>query len=53
MSKGRSIKSAHRLKGFDVPTVWHEFSGLAMASNSINLGQGFPGSYKNYKYYYR
>ncbi len=32
-----------RLKGFDAPTVWQEFTPLANANKAINLGQGFPG----------
>ncbi|OEU08971.1 PLP-dependent transferase [Fragilariopsis cylindrus CCMP1102] len=31
-----------RLDGLDAPTVWHEFSPLAVKHKSINLGQGFP-----------
>mmetsp|Transcript_10129 Transcript_10129/g.11238 ORF Transcript_10129/g.11238 Transcript_10129/m.11238 type:complete len:495 (+) Transcript_10129:54-1538(+) len=45
----RSIKTmapafqlAPRLDGLDKPTVWHEFSPLAVEHNAINLGQGFP-----------
>ena len=33
---------ADRLKGFDRPTVWHEFTPLAVKHNAVNLGQGFP-----------
>jgi hypothetical protein len=33
---------ASRLKGLDKPTVWHEFSPLAVEHASVNLGQGFP-----------
>mmetsp|Transcript_28297 Transcript_28297/g.42259 ORF Transcript_28297/g.42259 Transcript_28297/m.42259 type:complete len:518 (+) Transcript_28297:51-1604(+) len=33
---------ASRLDGLDKPTVWHEFSPLAVKHQSINLGQGFP-----------
>ncbi|RHY33828.1 hypothetical protein DYB32_001564 [Aphanomyces invadans] len=33
---------AERLTGFDRPTVWHEFTPLAIQHNSVNLGQGFP-----------
>ncbi|EQC42648.1 hypothetical protein SDRG_00376 [Saprolegnia diclina VS20] len=33
---------ADRLHGFDQPTVWHEFTPLALQHGSINLGQGFP-----------
>ena len=33
---------ASRLDGLDRPTVWHEFSPLAVEHQSINLGQGFP-----------
>ncbi len=31
-----------RVKTFDQPSVWLEFSPLSKATNSINLGQGFP-----------
>jgi kynurenine--oxoglutarate transaminase/cysteine-S-conjugate beta-lyase/glutamine--phenylpyruvate transaminase len=31
-----------RLDGLDAPTVWHEFSPLAVKHKSVNLGQGFP-----------
>ncbi|KAG9414022.1 Kynurenine--oxoglutarate transaminase 3 [Aphanomyces cochlioides] len=33
---------ANRLRGFDKPTVWHEFTPLALQHQSVNLGQGFP-----------
>lgn len=33
---------ASRLRGFDVPTVWHEFTPLAQTTGAVNLGQGFP-----------
>ncbi|CAI5717004.1 unnamed protein product [Peronospora destructor] len=33
---------AKRLDGFDQPTVWHEFTSLALEHKAINLGQGFP-----------
>jgi kynurenine--oxoglutarate transaminase/cysteine-S-conjugate beta-lyase/glutamine--phenylpyruvate transaminase len=33
---------ANRLDGLDRPTVWHEFSPLAVQHNAVNLGQGFP-----------
>ena len=33
---------ADRLEGLDRPTVWHEFSPLAVQHNAVNLGQGFP-----------
>ena len=31
-----------RLDGLDRPTVWHEFSPLAVQHGAVNLGQGFP-----------
>jgi len=31
-----------RLERLDKPTVWHEFSPLAVKYGSVNLGQGFP-----------
>jgi kynurenine--oxoglutarate transaminase/cysteine-S-conjugate beta-lyase/glutamine--phenylpyruvate transaminase len=34
---------SHRLNGFDSPTVWHEFTPLAIKHKAMNLGQGFPG----------
>jgi kynurenine--oxoglutarate transaminase/cysteine-S-conjugate beta-lyase/glutamine--phenylpyruvate transaminase len=33
---------ADRLRGFDQPTVWAEFTPLAVKHQAINLGQGFP-----------
>jgi len=33
---------ANRLKGFDAPTVWAEFTPLANEYKACNLGQGFP-----------
>ena len=36
-------KQAHRLDSFGDASVWLEFSPLANATNSVNLGQGFPG----------
>ncbi len=33
---------SRRLRGFDAPTVWSEFTPLANQFNSVNLGQGFP-----------
>lgn len=33
---------AARLEGFSAPTVWHEFSPLAVQCKAVNLGQGFP-----------
>ena len=37
-----TIKGAQRLMGFDKPTVWTVMTPLAVKTNSINLGQGFP-----------
>lgn len=37
-----AFQLAKRLKGLDKPTVWHEFSPLAVEHNAVNLGQGFP-----------
>ena len=36
------VDLAHRLDGLNQPTVWHEFSPLAVQHDAINLGQGFP-----------
>jgi len=36
------VELAHRLDGLDKPTVWHEFSPLAVEHGAVNLGQGFP-----------
>ncbi|TFJ84129.1 hypothetical protein NSK_004602 [Nannochloropsis salina CCMP1776] len=33
---------ADRLKGFEKPTVWQEFTPLAAQMQAVNLGQGFP-----------
>ena len=33
---------ADRVKSFMKPTVWHEFTPLAVKHKSCNLGQGFP-----------
>ena len=30
------------MDGLDKPTVWHEFTPLAVEHGSVNLGQGFP-----------
>jgi|MDTB01.1.fsa_nt_gb kynurenine--oxoglutarate transaminase/cysteine-S-conjugate beta-lyase/glutamine--phenylpyruvate transaminase len=38
----RYIQTASRLRGFDTPTVWNEFSPLADQTGSVNLGQGLP-----------
>jgi kynurenine--oxoglutarate transaminase/cysteine-S-conjugate beta-lyase/glutamine--phenylpyruvate transaminase len=38
----KRTKFADRLIGFDGPTVWQEFTPLAVAHNAVNLGQGFP-----------
>ncbi len=37
-----AFQLATRLEGLDKPTVWHEFSPLAVEYNAVNLGQGFP-----------
>lgn len=34
---------SQRFTNFMLPTVWHEFTPLAVASGAVNLGQGFPG----------
>jgi kynurenine---oxoglutarate transaminase / cysteine-S-conjugate beta-lyase / glutamine---phenylpyruvate transaminase len=46
-SKNRLVDNAvfplaSRLDGLDKPTVWHEFTPLALKHNAVNLGQGFP-----------
>jgi len=33
---------SHRLDGLDKPTVWEEFTPLALEHKAVNLGQGFP-----------
>lgn len=38
----RSAMTSARLKGFDAPTVWQEFTPLSNRLKSVNLGQGFP-----------
>ena len=38
----RVITTASRLRGFDAPTVWQEFTPLAVKMKAVNLGQGFP-----------
>lgn len=38
----RAASTATRLKGFDAPTVWSEFTPLSQQHKSVNLGQGFP-----------
>lgn len=39
----RSLSAiAGRLRGFDAPTVWSEFTPLSQEHKSVNLGQGFP-----------
>lgn len=42
MSGFQPPKYASRLKGFDGPTVWQEFTPLAQQYKADNLGQGFP-----------
>ena len=42
MSGLRKFRSAARLKGFDAPAVFQEFTPLAVAHDAVNLGQGFP-----------
>lgn len=37
-----AFQLAQRLNGLDKPTVWHEFSPLAVEHKAVNLGQGFP-----------
>lgn len=37
-----AFQLATRLEGLDKPTVWHEFSPLAVEHNAVNLGQGYP-----------
>jgi hypothetical protein len=34
-----SVQVARRLKGFDAPTVWGEFTPLAIQNKAVNLGQ--------------
>lgn len=41
-STPRAVTTAARLKGFDAPTVWSEFTPLANQHKAVNLGQGFP-----------
>jgi len=41
-SRYQMKSTASRLIGFDKPTVWAEFTPLAIANKAINLGQGFP-----------
>ncbi len=36
---------------FDQPSIWYKFSKLAMQTNSVNLGQGFP-DWKSPEFYY-
>ena len=38
----QAITTARRLRGFDAPTVWQEFTPLAVKTKAVNLGQGFP-----------
>lgn len=38
----QQFQLAARLQGLDQPTVWHEFSPLAVQHGAVNLGQGFP-----------
>merc|ERR1712238_184991 len=41
-SSSNSVVLSKRLTGLDAPTVWQEFSPLAIKHKSVNLGQGFP-----------
>ncbi len=36
---------------FDQPTIWYKFSKMALQTNSVNLGQGFP-DWKSPDFYY-
>lgn len=36
------IQAAQRLNGFNKPTVWTIMTPLAIKTQSLNLGQGFP-----------
>ncbi len=36
------INTPERVKNFDNPSVWLEFSPLSQMCDSVNLGQGFP-----------
>jgi len=36
------MHTPNRVKSFDQPSVWLEFSPLAKVTDSVNLGQGFP-----------
>jgi kynurenine---oxoglutarate transaminase / cysteine-S-conjugate beta-lyase / glutamine---phenylpyruvate transaminase len=38
----RCVQTATRLNGFEAPTVWQEFTPLAVGLGAVNLGQGFP-----------
>lgn len=40
--RGKTSVISKRLKGFEAPTVWMEFSPLSVQHKSVNLGQGFP-----------
>lgn len=31
-----------KISGFETPTIWYKFTRLAINTNSVNLGQGFP-----------
>jgi len=41
-TSNNSVVLSKRLNGLDNPTVWQEFSPLAIEHKSVNLGQGFP-----------
>jgi kynurenine--oxoglutarate transaminase/cysteine-S-conjugate beta-lyase/glutamine--phenylpyruvate transaminase len=40
--KKSTTTTSSRLVGFDAPTVWQEFTPLAIEKKAVNLGQGFP-----------
>lgn len=42
MSGFKRVITSNRLRGFDAPTVWNEFSPLSVKHGSCNMGQGFP-----------
>ena len=42
LSRSNILMTSSRLKGFDSPTVWQEFTPLSNRLKSVNLGQGFP-----------
>ena len=45
-----TMTTSKRLAGLLQPTVWQEFTPLAVEHGAVNLGQGFPDWYYIHTY---